>query len=40
MTTCLGIHGFANAVGSTRFGRAPMPEAVGALRMGLGSRLP
>jgi acetyl esterase len=34
------IHGFANAVGSTRFGRAAMLEAVGALRMGLGSRVP
>ena len=29
------IHGFANAVGSTRFGRAAMQEAAGALRVGL-----
>jgi acetyl esterase len=29
------IHGFANAVGSTRFGRMAMAEAVGALRVGL-----
>ena len=29
------IHGFVNAVGSTRSGRAAMHEAVGALRMGL-----
>jgi acetyl esterase len=29
------VHGFVNAVGSTRFGRAAMAEAVGALRMGL-----
>ena len=34
------IHGFANAVGSTRFGRAAMQEAAGALRVGLaGGRL-
>jgi acetyl esterase/lipase len=34
------IHGFANAVGSTRFGRLAMTEAVGALRVGLaGGRL-
>ena len=37
------VHGFLNAVGSTRFGRLAMQEAVGALRMGcagaqLGSR--
>jgi acetyl esterase len=34
------IHGFANAVGSTGFGRRAMQEAVGALRVGLaGGRL-
>jgi acetyl esterase/lipase len=31
------IHGFANAVGSTRFGRTAMQEAVGALRVGLAA---
>jgi acetyl esterase len=31
------IHGFLNAVGSTRFGRAAMQEAAGALRMGVAS---
>jgi acetyl esterase len=33
------IHGFANAVGSTGFGRRAMQEAVGALRMGFAGRL-
>ena len=33
------IHGFANAVGSTRFGRLAMQEAAGALRAGLATRL-
>ena len=33
------VHGFASAVGSTRFGHAAMREAAGALRMGLGARL-
>ena len=33
------IHGFANAVGSTRFGRLAMQEAAGALRTGLATRL-
>jgi acetyl esterase len=32
------IHGFANAAGSTRFGRRAMHEAVGALRVGLAGR--
>jgi acetyl esterase len=31
------IHGFINGVGSTRFGRAAMQEAVGALRVGLAA---
>jgi acetyl esterase len=31
------VHGFANAVGTTRFGHAAMREAAGALRMGLGA---
>jgi acetyl esterase len=29
------VHGFVNAVGSTRFGRLAMQEAAGALRVGL-----
>lgn len=29
------VHGFANAVGSTRFGHAAMREAAGALQVGL-----
>jgi acetyl esterase len=33
------VHGFANAVGSTRFGRLAMKEAAGALRAGLATRL-
>jgi acetyl esterase len=33
------VHGFVNAVGSTRFGRVAMAEAVGALRMGLAEPL-
>ena len=33
------VHGFANAVGSTRFGRLAMQEAAGALRTGLATRL-
>jgi acetyl esterase len=33
------VHGFLNAVGSTRFGRIAMQEAVGALRVGLTGRL-
>jgi acetyl esterase len=33
------IHGFLNAVGSTRFGRVAMQEAVGALRLGLAGGL-
>ena len=32
------VHGFFNAVGSTRFGRLAMQEAVGALRMGVQAR--
>jgi acetyl esterase len=32
------IHGFANAVGSTRFGRVALTEAVGALSVGLAGR--
>lgn len=31
------IHGFCNGVGSTRFGRAAMQEAAGALRLGLAT---
>jgi acetyl esterase len=31
------IHGFCNGVGSTRFGRAAMQEAAGALRVGLAT---
>jgi acetyl esterase len=31
------VHGFLNAVGSTRFGRAAMLEAAGALRVGLAT---
>jgi len=31
------IHGFANPVGSTRFGRVAMQEAAGALRVGLAA---
>jgi acetyl esterase len=33
------IHGFVNATGSTRFGRAAMQETVGAVRMALAARL-
>jgi acetyl esterase len=33
------VHGFANAVGSTRFGRAAMPEVAGALGIGLRAAL-
>jgi acetyl esterase len=33
------VHGFFNAVGSTSFGRLAMQEAVGALRMGVSTRL-
>jgi acetyl esterase len=31
------VHGFCNGVGSTRFGRAAMHEAAGALRVGLAT---
>jgi acetyl esterase/lipase len=31
------VHGFANGVGSTRFGRGAISEAVGALRLGLSA---
>jgi hypothetical protein len=31
------VHGFCNGVGLTRFGRAAMQEAVGALRVGLAT---
>ena len=31
------VHGFANGVGSTRFGRSAIREAIGALRLGLSA---